>query len=95
MNSLDVAVDHTSTVGVGERRQHVAGNSEGVVQGKLLLANEPGAERLPFDERHDVPQLPIGLSRIEDRQDVGVLKSGSELDLPQEALRPRLAASCE
>ena len=88
---LDVAVDHPLAVGVRQRVGHFAGESEGVLKGKLLLAVEPVAEGLPFDVRHHVVQVGAGLvrpvrgPRVIQRQDVSVPKVGRDRDLAQEA----------
>jgi hypothetical protein len=81
---LDVAVDHALRVGVGQRLRRFAGDPDGLVDGKLLLAVEPGAERLALHERHDVVQEPVGLARVVEAEDVGVLEVGREPDLPEE-----------
>ena len=41
---------------------------------------------LALDEGHDVEQEAVGLARVEQRQDVGMLEIGGDLDLGQEAL---------
>jgi hypothetical protein len=83
---LDVAVHHAVAVGVVERRGHLLGDADGIGHGELLLAGQPVAQGLPFDERHHVEQVAVGLTRIEQRQDVRVLQIGRELDLGQEPL---------
>ena len=83
---LDVPVDHAVAVGVVERRGHLARDAHRVGHGELLLATQPIAQRLTFDVRHHIEQERVGLTRVEQRQDVRVLEVGGELDLGQEAL---------
>src|SRR5207249_1827373 len=45
------------------------------------------AQRFPLDERHHVVEEAVRLSRIEQREDVGMLQLGSDLDLAEEPLR--------
>ena len=52
---------------------------------ELSFAGEPGAEQLPFDERHDEEQLTFDVARVEHRNDVRVLKPCRRLDLAQES----------
>ncbi len=84
---LDVAVDHPVPMGVVEGRRHLAGDLHGVLDGQLLFAFQPLAQRLALDVGHHVVEQLTGSVRIMERQDVGVLKLGGHLDLPQEALR--------
>ena len=94
---LDVAVDHAVLVGVLERLGRLAGDPERVVHGELPLPPQPVAERLALDVRHGEPELPGGLARVVDREDVGVLEAGGELDLALEALgaeRRRPSSGC-
>ncbi len=73
-------------MGVVERAGHLAGDGEGLADGQLLLAGEPVAQRFAFDERHDVEEEAVGLARIEERKDVGVLQVRRGPDLGQESL---------
>jgi hypothetical protein len=83
---LDVAVDHAVVVGVVERAGGFGRDPEGVVHRELALAAEPVAEAFALDERHREPQAAGGLARVVDRQDVGMLEPGGELDLALEPL---------
>ena len=73
-------------VGVVERVGDLAGDPYGLVHRELLLARQPDAEALALDVRHDVEDEAVGLARVEQRQNVGVLEVGGGLDLGQEPL---------
>ena len=47
---LDVAMHHALAVGVGQGVGHLARDADGVVDGELLLALEPGAEGFALDD---------------------------------------------
>ncbi len=83
---------HALPMSVVQRRCHVASYTDRIVDGQLLFAAQPVAQRLPLDEWHDVIQqgaaVALHLSRVVKRQYVGVLQPGRYLDLAQEALRP-------
>jgi hypothetical protein len=66
----------------------LAGDLERLGDGKLSLALEARAERLAFDERHDVEQPAVAAPAVEQRQDVRVLEAGGELDLLEKPLGP-------
>ena len=83
---LDVAVDHALAVGVVERGGDLAREPERLLDRKLPLADQPGAERFAGDERHHVVEQAVGLARVEQSQDVRVLQVGGDLDLGQEPL---------
>ena len=73
-------------VGVGQRLGGLARDPHGVVDGELLLAVEPVAQRLALDERHHVVEEAARLARVVEAEDVGVLELGGEPDLAQEPL---------
>ena len=50
------------------------------------FSRQPLAQRLALDERHHVEEEPIGVARVEQRQDVRMLQLGGGLDLGEEAL---------
>ena len=83
---LDVAVDDALLVRVVQRLGDLAGDLDGVGKWKLFLPIEPASQRLTADERHDVPDLPAGLSRIVDRENVRVTEAGHDVDFALEAL---------
>ena len=90
---LDVAVDDAALVRVLERFGRLAGDAERVVQRELLLAVEPVPERLALDERHDVVEQPLGLARVVEAEDVGVLEGGGDADFAEEAVAAEQAES--
>ena len=83
---LDVAVHDAAPVRVRQGVGHLDQDLHRVVDRQLALPGNPGAERLALDVGHDVPEEPPGFTRVMQRQDVGVLKLGRELDLTQEPL---------
>ena len=83
---LDVAVEHALRVGVGKRVRHLPGDAHGFLNGQLLLAIQPVAERLSLHHGHDVVKEPGDLTRIVERQDVRVTQVRCRPDLSQEPL---------
>jgi hypothetical protein len=83
---LDVPVHDAPAVRVREGVGHLAADPQGVVDRKLLLAVEPVAQRLALDVGHHVVEVPRGLARIVEREDVRVGEPRGGLDLAQEAL---------
>ncbi|CAA9302889.1 MAG: hypothetical protein AVDCRST_MAG40-471, partial [uncultured Gemmatimonadaceae bacterium] len=83
---LDVAVDDPALVRVGQRVDHLAQDAHAVGDRELPLAVEPLAERLALDVRHDVVEEPVGLARVDEREDVRVEELRGDLDLAQEAV---------
>ena len=84
---LDVPVDDAMAVGVVERRRRLGRDPQGVGHRELLLATDPVADRLPLYERHDIVEETVGVPRVDQAEDVGVLQVGRRLDLGQEPLR--------
>ncbi len=84
---LDVTVNHAGVVGDLERARYRNRDPQRLVHRKLGLALDARAEGLALDVRHHVEEEAVRLTRIEERQDVGVLEVGRGLDLGQEALR--------
>ena len=85
---LDVAVHHVVTVGKGERVGDFARDLQCLVERQLLLPVEPVAQRFALDEGHDEVDEAVGLARIVQRQDVGMMQPGGDVDLEQKPLRP-------
>ena len=75
-------------VRIVERRRHLDRDLDRLADGQLPLVVHPVAQRLAGHERHDVEQVAVRLAGIEEREDMGVLEVGGELDLGQEALGP-------
>ncbi len=83
---LDVAMDDAARVRVLERRGDLAGDAERFVDRESSLAAEPFAKRLAFDERHGEEHASVGLSGIEEGEDVRVVEPGDGADLGEEAV---------
>ncbi len=77
---------HALVVRVGKGVDHLAEHPQGLRHGQLALPVQLGAERLAVDVRHDVVQQIVVGARGEQRDDVGMLQLGGELDLPLEPL---------
>jgi hypothetical protein len=73
-------------VRVLECRGDFAGDAERFFDGESALAAQPFAERLAFDERHGEEHAPVGLSGIEEGEDVRVVEPGGGADLGEEAV---------
>ncbi len=83
---LDVAVDHAVPVRVVERVGHLARDAHGLVHAELRFAVQLVANRLAFDEGHDVEQERVRRAGVEERQDVRMLQRCRGLDLDHEPL---------
>src|SRR6476661_7766732 len=90
---FDIAMDHPMSVRVAQGVRYLAGDAERVVEGELLLALQPVAQRFPFYEGHDVIQESAGRLRrtpgVIQRQDMRMVQVGGGRDLAQKALGPR------
>ena len=83
---LDVAVHHPLPVGVVERAGDHAREMQCFVERQLAVAVELRPQRLALDVRHDVVEEAVGLARVMQRQDVGMIEAGGDLDLAEEAV---------
>jgi hypothetical protein len=83
---LDVAMNHAALVRVRERIRHFAGDPQRVAHGQLLLAEQPVAQRLAFDERHHVAQDAVAFARVVQRNDVRMPEARSGGDLAQKPI---------
>ncbi len=81
---LHVAVHDALPVSVGERVTHVAQDPHRIADRQLVLVGQAGAQRLALDVRHDVIEQVARRAGREQRNDVGVLQPGGELDLALE-----------
>jgi hypothetical protein len=81
------------SVRVAQGVRYLARDAQRVVEGELLLALQPVAQRFPFYEGHDVIQESAGRFRrtpgVIQRQDMRMVQVGGGRDLAQEALGPR------
>jgi hypothetical protein len=80
-------VHYALLVRILERGGHLVRDRQRIVERKLVLTLEPLPQRLALDPGHHVVQKASGLTRVEEREDVGVLEVGGGLDLREEALR--------
>ena len=85
---LHVAVDDAVPVRKPERVGHLPHDPHGVGLGKPPVSLDPLPERPARDERHHVVEVSGGLAGVVEREDVGVIQPGDDLDLALEALRP-------
>src|SRR4051812_40579071 len=69
-----------------ERVRHLPGDSHCLVYRQLALARQPVTQRLAVDERHDIVELRVDLTRVEQRKDVRVLQPRGRFYLTQETL---------
>ena len=83
---LDVAVHNSTLVRISQRVCHLARDAHSVDHRQLLFAIESATQRLAFNERHHVIQLPVRIPAVEQREDVRVLETGRELYLLEEPL---------
>ena len=83
---LDVPMDDAALVGVLQGAADFAGDPERGVERKLLFPGEPLPERLALGERHHIVQQAAGLSRVIQRENVGVLECRGDFDLAEEPL---------
>ena len=81
-------MDHPLSVGVVEGQGGVARDGDGLLDRKGLLAVEPVAEGLALHVRHDVEEELVSPAGVVQRQDVGVVQLGGDLDFSQEPVRP-------
>ncbi len=85
---LDVSVNHAARMRVGQRVGDLAQDPGCFGNRKLAVADQPLPQRLAFDIGHDIVQETVGLTRIEQRQDVRMLQLGRDLDLAKESIAP-------
>ena len=83
---LDVAVDDAVAVRVVQGVGDIAGDADGLVHTELRLAVELVADRLALDVRHYIVEEAVGGARVEEGEDVRVLKACRGLDLLDKAL---------
>ncbi len=83
---LHVAVHEILAMGVIERGAHVARDADRFRHRYPMVAQQPLAQRTVGHVRRDVIEQPAGLTRVDQRQDVGMGEARGDLDLPQEPL---------
>jgi len=85
---LHVPVDQPLGMGVLERVPDLRGDAYRLVEGQPTLAVETDTQGLALHEGHHEVDEPVGHPRVVQREHVGVVEAGDDLDLPQEALGP-------
>jgi hypothetical protein len=85
---LDVPVHHAHGVGRGQGVHHLLEDLRCLWDGKLAFPDEALPEGLALEIGHDVVEEAVGLTRVEEGKDVGMLQVGGDLHLLEEALRP-------
>ncbi len=85
---FDVPVDDALPVGIVERARDLDREPDRFVDGKFLLAGEAIPERFARDEGHHIVEEAVNLSRIEQREDVGMLEVRGGSDFGEESLAP-------
>jgi hypothetical protein len=83
---LDVTVDHPFGMRVGERIGDLVQDPGGVRDRQPALSGQPVPQGLAWDIRSDVVQQFVAGTIGENREDIGVLQMGRELDLLLEGL---------
>ena len=83
---FDISMDHVLTVGIGQSLGHLAGDIKRLLDRKLPLPVHPSPQRLALDVRHDIVEQPAGFARVMQRQDIGVLEPGGNLDLAEKTV---------
>src|SRR5947208_13212412 len=64
--------------------------AEDILLRELLLAIEPGAERFALDVRHHIKEEPPGVAGIVQGEDVRMIQTRGDRDLPQEPVGAEL-----
>jgi hypothetical protein len=83
---LDIAMDHAVGMRVAQRRRNLATNPDGFLHRELRLAPKSRAERFASHERHDIVKEAIGLTRVEQGENVRVAQLRGDFDLALEPL---------
>jgi hypothetical protein len=91
---FDIAVNDTGRMRVRERVRNLTRDTNRFVDRDLALPRQPGTQCLAGHERHDVVEATIGISTVEKRKYVRMLKASRRLDLGKKAFsaehRPEL-----
>src|SRR5262245_54343362 len=83
---LQVTMDDALAMCVIQRAANDDGDANGFLHWKLLLALESLAQRLSLDIGHHIKQQSVDLSRVEQREKIGMLQARRDADLAQKAL---------
>ena len=82
---LDVAVHHPLAVCVGERVRHLGKDPHHLIDREFAPLGQSVPEGDPLHVRHHVVEEPVGLTGVEEGEDVRVLQPRGHLDLAEEA----------
>ena len=85
---LDVAVHHAVRMSVAQRTRDLVEDLERVVDRQPDLAVESVSQGLAIDARHHVVQQAIRFARVVQRENVGMLQMGGDVDLLEEPFGP-------
>jgi hypothetical protein len=77
-------MDHVVAMRIVERIRNLSRKPDRLGDRQLSLAIELVAQRLALDEGHGEPEPPADIARVEDAEDVRMLKACGELDLALE-----------
>ena len=83
---FDVAVHHALGVRLGEGIHHVPENPHDFGDGQLALPHQLLPQRLAVDVWQDIIKETVGVTRVDQHKDVGVIELGGDLDLAKEPL---------
>jgi len=83
---LQVTVDDSLGVGVVQGVGEQGDQANNVFDRQLAFALQPRAQGLTLYVRHDVVQEAVSCPAVEQRQQVGMLQIGGDLDLGQEPI---------
>ena len=79
-------MDHAGPVGRRQRLRDLAEQPYGLGHRQLAAAGQAVAEGLALDVGHDVIEEAVGVARVDQAEDMGVLEPGGDLDLAGEPL---------
>ena len=86
---FDITVDDVVGVRVAQRRSDLSCDMEGILHRELTLPHKTILQCLPVHVWHDEIEQPTGLSRIVERQHMGMLELRNDLDLAEKPVRPK------
>ena len=75
-------------VRIAQRVCHCTGDRDGIFDRELLFPIEAVTQRLARHVRHDVVEQAVRLSRVVQREDVGMTEARGGFDLPEKPLPP-------
>ena len=85
---LEIPMDDVLRVCVPQGGGDLPRDPERLLNGELFLTCQTVAQRFAGDVGHHVEQQPVRLTGVVQRQDVGVIQPGGDLDLTQKPVGP-------